>query len=137
MSRLKKIIIFIAFAAILAVGILLNRSNEYRVPFNYFAVDCSIYDKNLNLLLQTNGMLCDYSQDGKIITADPHEEKLELKDKNDAVIWSVDEKVHHDLKFTEDQNYFLTITSEVIPYKGSDVRSDCFSKRTLKNEVVY
>ncbi len=104
--------------------------------FSFFTADCTIFSRSGTVLYYSRGQLCDFSNDGKVISSDPLANKLQLTDKDETVLWASHENVHHDLKFSNDQNSILLISSEIIDYDGQSVRSDCFSKRNLKNTIL-
>lgn len=131
----KPLGIFAALATV--VAILFAVYTRERVPdYHYFSVDCSIYTKSGKILFYTSGQLCAFSDDGKLLTSDPNSNVLRMADSAGNVVWTARENIHHDLKFTEDQNAFLAISGEIIQFDGKPVRSDCFSKRDLKNTIL-
>lgn len=89
------------------------------------------------MVFQTNGTLCEFLDDGKILVSQQFDQKLMLLDANDTVLWQSNDYVHHDLKLMNMQTEFLAITSEIIDYKNTKVRSDCFSRRNLQNKILH
>lgn len=132
---IKKSLSFSVFVGLFIIGVLyafVFGQSDY----HYFSVDCSIYNKSGKIIFFTKGHLCAFSDDGLLVASDPILNTLSMTDSSGNVLWSVTENVHHDLKFTDDQSGFLAISGEVIKYNGRPVRSDCFSKRDLKNTIL-
>ncbi len=100
----------------------------------FFSVDCSIFSVNGPLVFNSNGVLCDFAHDGKVVVGYTHKGKIVLKDKNDIDIWSVDEAVSHEIIFSDDQKNILYISSEKMSFEGQDVRGDCFSKMDINGK---
>ncbi|MGZ3724294.1 MAG: hypothetical protein ACXWQQ_00750 [Pseudobdellovibrio sp.] len=75
--------------------------------------------------------MCDFANDGKMLIGSWKDSKVILKDKNDQVIWTVEDAVSHDLRFSPDQNEILYIATEKAVQDGQDLRSDCFVKRDV------
>lgn len=88
-------------------------------------------------MFYTEGRLCDYSDDGKVLSSYPNANIIKMIDRNDELLWTSYENAHHDLKFTNDQKAILLITSELIEFQNKKVRSDCFSKRDLNNKIIH
>lgn len=104
--------------------------------FRYFYAGCSVYSRNGKIVYTTRGYICDFADDGKVLSSDPSANILMMRDQHNNLLWNAVENAHHDLKFTNDQRHFLLTTSEVLEFENQLVRSDCFSKRTLENKIV-
>lgn len=134
-KKKHSLVYFAVLVTLLGIFIFIFRQNL--VPdFHYFSVDCSIYNKSGKILFYTKGQLCAFADDGKVAVSEPNSNSFSMIDAEGSTLWTAFENVHHDLKFTTDQTALLAITGEVIDYNGRPVRSDCFSKRDLKNAIL-
>ena len=113
---------------------------QFSIPgngFKYFSADCSIYSRSGTILFHAPEDYCDFASDGKLVTSRLDTNTLQLRDKNNEVLWSSKEYAHHDLKFSRDEKSILVITAESIMFRNWRVKSDCFSKRDLANQTIY
>lgn len=107
--------------------------------FEYFSISCGVSSKTERLIYSLPGYyICDFHPEGLVIASNPFSGELKLIDKNDVTLWSDRTAfAHHELIFTKDKKGFLTITSELVTFQNSIVRSDCVSKRDLNNKIVH
>ena len=136
--RVKKNRIFVSFAAIsivIAIFFFIE-NNTADSDFNFFTIDCDIYNRNGKLVFRVYSQLCSFADDGKVLASNHHENTLSMTNSAGDTLWTAHENIHHDLKFSNDQKSLLLISGEVIEFKGRLVRSDCFSKRDLENKII-
>lgn len=135
------LVFFVASAFILAFAVysirIFSIQGNSQLDFKYFYAGCSVFSRAGKILFTTQGYICDFSDDGKVLSSNPSENLLMMRDHQNNLLWTSVENAHHDLKFTNDQKFFLLTTSEPIEFEKQSVRSDCFSKRTLANKIVY
>ena len=132
---MKKMKYSFVVVAIILSSILYKK--VFKNSFEYFYTFCEIFNREGQLLYKLNDYkLCAFSQDGSVLASD-WADRLTLFDKNDEIIWTSNEYVHHDLKFSNDGQNILVISAEVISYKNLKSRSDCFSVRSRKNEIIH
>lgn len=106
--------------------------------FRYFSLDGAIYDTSGQLLFKPkDAYLCAYHDNGSVVEGNPMRGTLSMYDKNNQLLWSSQENVHHMINFTRDMQKIMLITSEIIPLSKQPVRSDCFSIRDLKNTKIH
>ncbi len=127
-------VVLVSFAIL--VGAFFLSLSKPKYSFEYFTADCRIFNVSGKLLFFLNSPLCAFTDDGKVLSSKPYLDTFMLQDKNNEVLWTSHEHVHHDLKFTADQKAILLITAEVINFQGEEVKSDCFSKRDLNNRII-
>lgn len=126
----------IIFALVALAGIFIW-SQKIQNP-SYFALDCAIYDSSFKLIFQVNNSdYCAFANDGSYLSSKVSVERFSFKDREDRLIWSSNEVIHHMLKYSNDQKSFLAISSENIPLGERIVRSDCFSVRDLQNKKLH
>lgn len=103
----------------------------------YFYTNCNIYDLNGHLIHSTSGyQFCQYHPEGLILASNTHDKKLTLFDKYDEALWTSNEYIHHDLKFSNDLSFLYMIQSKTEKINHKTVRSDCFSKRNYSNQIL-
>lgn len=135
---MKKIslLTFVTLVSLLIFNYFSTRHKNIENDFEYFYANCSIFSKDGKIIFNTWGYLCDYADDGKVLSSNTIKNYLALKDHNNQILWASAENAHHDLKFTADQKSFLLIHAEVINFRNQKVQSDCFSRRDLTNKIL-
>src|SRR4051812_2109181 len=89
----------------------------------YFKVNCSIYDRQFQLVFQKAGFIfCDFADDGSLIAAEI-DQPAKLFDKNDNLLRVSTRAVHHRLQFSPDQKNILTIVAQEVDFRGKKVKS--------------
>ena len=136
MAALPKKYCLLPLVFILTICIFLFKKN-LSPHFNYFSIGCSIYDSKGILIFKStpDTILCAFSNKGWILVSNT-KNQLSLYDSNDLALWTSQESVHHDLKFTNDGSEFLAINSEFLKIENQVVRSDCFTRRNQKNDIL-
>lgn len=133
--KLKIAIITFVLALLFTVFYFTKKNPEN--DFSYFTYLCKIYNRNGHIVDQRNNWIfCDFLSDGKLLATNPYKGQVSLFDKNNTVLWTSDEYIHHDLKFTPDKLYWVGLLSEIIKNKKNEYRSDCAIKRDLMNNHI-
>lgn len=136
--RVKKnrILVFFSVISITIAIFFFIENNATDSDFEFFTIDCVIYNKAGKLVFHVNALLCSFADDGKVLSSNPNANILTMTNAAGDTLWTSHESIHHDLKFSNDQKSLLLTSGEVVQFKGRPVRSDCFSKRDLENKII-
>lgn len=80
---------------------------------NFLQSGCTVYDKNLKVVLSVPGDMCIFEPDGSTIVATAA--KLQKYDSRFKLLWSLDFKANHQLKLSQDGESLLVIESQYYP----------------------
>ncbi len=129
MEILKTIFVLLNFIFLLSS----SRAQEI-TSRHYFQKGCSLYNYSGNLAKNFPGFICNFLEDGRIVSS--NDQLIRVLSTDGETLWEKSGNYHHQVNLTPDGQSILAISSDIQEEKGEMVRYDHFVNFSLDGDVL-